>query len=245
MTNLAANAGRYLIRIMPDTVSKLLHAAIWSCCAVQLESEQTPISRTCHWFRSAALQCLDGIQFRTCCFVPVIFLLRDQWLFDWMMEQSNGHCFGQQQINALNLQIIKTLLTLELSQYRKSGTTFSSNEQVAASSNCSWLRSALCLCLPLQPAQAVLEPGPKSSDIDFEVKTFDFLLEQPSGVIARWLAGAQTWTQNITLPPDQRFVEIHLLLCPKINFLEFEFFLKRRIWRQWRVDINPRPPNWC
>ena len=204
VTNLAANVGRYLIRIMPDTVSKLLHAAIWSCCAVQLESEQTPISRTCHWFRSAALQCLDRIQFRTCCFVPVIFCSETN---DWLNDGAkNGHCFGQQQINALNLQIIKTLLTLELSQYRKSGTTFSSNEQVAASSNCCWLRSALCLCLPVQPAQAVLEPGPKSSDIDFEVKTFDFLLEQPSGVIARWLAGAQTWTQTLTLSPDQRFV---------------------------------------
>ena len=36
-------------------------------------------------------------------------------------------------------------------------------------------------------AHAVLERGHKSSAIDFAVKTFDFLLEQPSGVIANEL----------------------------------------------------------
>ena len=39
-------------------------------------------------------------------------------------------------VAARNLQSIKTLLNLELSQYRKSGGMFSSNEPVAARSDC-------------------------------------------------------------------------------------------------------------
>ena len=41
VTNLAPNFGCYRFRIMPDIVSKLLRAAIWSRCAVLFESEQT------------------------------------------------------------------------------------------------------------------------------------------------------------------------------------------------------------
>ena len=58
-----------------------------------------------------------------------------------------------------------------------------------AFSDCSRLGNALCLLSPVQPAQAVLERGHKSSAIDFAVKTFDCLLEQPSGVIANKLQG--------------------------------------------------------
>ena len=80
-------------------------------------------------------------------------------------------------VAARYLQSIKTLFTLELSQYSKSGSTFSSSKLVAASSYCSLLRNALCLCSPVQPAQAELERGPKSLAIDFAVKTFDCRLE--------------------------------------------------------------------
>ena len=47
-TYLAANLSRDRFRITPDirVFSKLLHAAIWSCCAVWFESEQTPFPRT-------------------------------------------------------------------------------------------------------------------------------------------------------------------------------------------------------
>ena len=41
-TNLAANFGCYRFRIMPDIVSKLLRATIWSSCADWFKSEQTP-----------------------------------------------------------------------------------------------------------------------------------------------------------------------------------------------------------
>ena len=49
-------------------------------------------------------------------------------------------------VAAWNLQSIKTLLTLELSQYLKSGSMFSSSKQVAALSDCSLIGNTLCLC---------------------------------------------------------------------------------------------------
>ena len=80
-------------------------------------------------------------------------------------------------VAASYLQSIKTLLTVELSQYHKSGSVFSSSEQVAARSDCPRLGNALCLILPVLPAQAVPEHVPKSLAIDFAVKTFYYLLE--------------------------------------------------------------------
>ena len=58
----------------------------------------------------------------------VIFLLRDQWLIERLSEAMGAALFGKifspipSRISARNLQSIKTFLTLELSQYRKSGT---------------------------------------------------------------------------------------------------------------------------
>ena len=62
-------------------------------------------------------------------------------------------------VAAQSLQSIKTILTLKLSQYCKSGSTFSSSEPVTALSvvsNCRLLENTVCLILPIQPAQAVL-----------------------------------------------------------------------------------------
>ena len=89
---------------------------------------------------------------------------------------------------ALNLQSIKTFLTLKLSQYSKSGGMFPSSEPVMASSDFSLLGNTLCLCLPVWPSQAVPECCPKSLAIDF-------------------------WTQTWTLPPDQWVV--YVLSTPK------------------------------
>ena len=64
-TDLAANFGCYRFRIMPDIVSKLLRAAIWSVCADWFKSERTPFPAAgcisfatnwaanfgCYWFR--------------------------------------------------------------------------------------------------------------------------------------------------------------------------------------------------
>ena len=120
-TDLAANFGCNRFRITPDIVSKLLRAAIWSCCAVQFESEQTPFLwqvvdldlLLCTGFNleHAAL-------FRCHCH---IFTQRP--MNDCKIEQRYGWGFGQQQlpaypieisavVTAQYLQSIKTILTL-------------------------------------------------------------------------------------------------------------------------------------
>ena len=135
---------------MPDIISKLLRAAIWSCCAVRFESEQTPFSRTGRRFRSTALQ---RVRFRVCCFVPLSYLYSEtnDWSKGWakrwaLLWSATTSCQFHRKFHfawkknwlvaARNLQIIKTLFTLELSQYRKSGRMFSSSEPVTARSNC-------------------------------------------------------------------------------------------------------------
>ena len=52
------------------------------------------------------------------------------------------------------------------------------------------------------------ERGPKSLTIGFAVENYDCHLEQPSRLIARWMAEAQTWIQTWTLPPDHRVVKV-------------------------------------
>ena len=116
VTDLAANFGCYWFRIMPNIVSKSesLRAAIWSCCAVQFESEWTvwtPFAWTGSLFRSAALH---RIWLGTCCFVPHIlpyFTQRPMTYFtqrpmtDGTMEGSaNGSCFGRQLLLASSIE---------------------------------------------------------------------------------------------------------------------------------------------
>ena len=81
-TDFAANFGCNRFRIMPDIVSKLLRAAIWSCCDVQFESEQTPFYRIGRRLRSAALH---RIRFGTCGFVPMSYFYSEtnEWSQDW------------------------------------------------------------------------------------------------------------------------------------------------------------------
>ena len=82
-TDLAANFGCNRFRIMPDIVSKLLRAAIWSRCAVWFEFEQTPFPRAGRRLRSAALH---RIRFGTCCFVPISYFYSEtnEWSKDWV-----------------------------------------------------------------------------------------------------------------------------------------------------------------
>ena len=91
---------------------------------------------------------------------------------DHKIEGSDGRGFGRQQllahsigncisdkkksfVTARYLQSIKTFLIVELSQYSKRGSTFSSSEQVEERSDCSSLGNVLSLCLPVRPAQAL------------------------------------------------------------------------------------------
>ena len=141
---------------------------------------------------------------------------------------SHKRCFGRYQFLANSIEFhftgktnpsthrrhgqkINIPLTLELSQSRKSASTFSSSEPVAARSDCCRLETP---CVGARPSvrhtQAVPEHGPKVLAIGSTVKTFDCLLYFPSGVIARLQAGARTLTQTWILPPDhwQRVVKV-------------------------------------
>ena len=156
----------------------------------------------------------------------VIFLLRDKWMIERFSEAMGAALVGNNfspilwnfhftwkkkwLVAARNLQSIKTLLALELSQYRKSGSMFSSSEPVAARSDCRRLGNALpvCLCSPVRPAKAVLERCPKSLALDFAVKTFDSLWEWLPDAL-QGLEQSRTWI----LLPDQRF---YLLKNPRI-----------------------------
>ena len=166
--DLAANLGCYRFRITPDIVSKLLRAAIWSRCSVLFKSEQPPLLRTGRRFRPAALH---RIWFRTCClFLCHIFTQRP--MTDRKIERSDGRCFGRQQLLANSIEFFishekkvtrqcpkfTTLLTLELRQYCKSGSMFSSSEPAATAAD---LKSPC-----VRPAQAE-ESGPKSLAVDF------------------------------------------------------------------------------
>ena len=84
---------------------------------------------------------------------------------DHKIERSNGRCFDRQQLStdsmeisfpmkkksvvtARYLQSIKTFLTLELSQYRKSGSMFSSSEPVAIHTNmCTMYLACIMVCI--------------------------------------------------------------------------------------------------
>ena len=121
------------------------------------------------------------------------------------IERSNECGFGWHQVLAKSFEIsfhlkfvfsivirygpeftkLYNLSTLELGQYHKNGSTFSSSEPVAALGDCCRQLNALCLYLPVLPAQAVLERSLKSLDINFALKTLNCLLEQSSEKIDR------------------------------------------------------------
>ena len=103
----------------------------------------------------------------------------------------------------------------------------SSSEPVAARSDCSRLGNALCLCSPFQVPTCPSSSGVQPQELG---RWFGHLnLRLPSGTafgeIARWQAGAQTWTQVWTLPQDQRVVKVYRLQNHSINCVEFEFLL--------------------
>ena len=193
-TDWAANFGCNRFRITHDIVFKLLRAAIWSCCVVQLEFEQTPFPRTGRRLRSAAW---NIIRLGTCGFDPMSYCFTQRPMTDRKIERSDGRCFGRQQLLADSIEIsfhmnrksdssrpdiykaLKLFLTVEVSQYRKIGSIFSSSEPVDARSDCSRLGNPLCLCSPVRPAKAVPEHCPKSlaPRAIFAVKSFDCLLK--------------------------------------------------------------------
>ena len=157
---MAANFGCDRFRFIPDFVPKLLSAAIWSQVLFDSNLSRCPFLRQA---AACAVLFLGHIFTRR----PITDIKVEQgWAKQWELLIA---CFGRQQrlteISPLaipskisfhikkksdlccpKLQSIKTFLTLELSHYCKSGSTFSSSRTVTASSDCSWIRNTLCLC---------------------------------------------------------------------------------------------------
>ena len=199
---------------------KWLHCSIW-IWADSLSSDRSLIQTRC--FAQESIQ-----NMRFCSFV--MFLPWDQWMIERLSEAmgagsaalvcnkfspipSKFHFTRTKKwlVAAWILLSIKTLLTLELSQYCKSGIVFSSSKQVATSRDCSSLGYALCLCSPVRPAAVQRKQSRRAAPRAWQL----ILPSNPLitfwnslGEITRWLAGAQTWTQTWTLPPDQRVVKV-------------------------------------
>ena len=150
-------------------------AALFDSNMSRRPSLDRSLIQTCYFAQDS----IQNMLFSSC----VIILLRDEWMIESLSEAIGAALVGNNfspipwkfhstwkkkwLVTAQNLQSIKTLFALELNQCRKSGSTFSSSEPVAASSDCCWLGNALCLCLPIRPAQAEQESGPKSLAVDF------------------------------------------------------------------------------
>ena len=157
---------------MPDIVSKLLSATIWSCCAVWFKSEQMPFPGQV--VDLDLLLCTGFDSEHAVLFLCHIFTQRP--MNDRKIERSDGRGFGRQQlpadsnghsisnekksvVTAQYLQSIKTFLTLELSRYRKSGSTFSSSEPAATAAD----SETPCVCTrPSDPRKQSRRAAPRA-----------------------------------------------------------------------------------
>ena len=175
----------------------------------------------------------------------VIFLLRDQRMIERLSKvmgaalicnnfspipsKFHSHKKKKWLVAAQNLQSIKTFLTLDLSQYSKSGSMFSSSKPVAAHSDCSQLGNSLCLCSPVQPAywgaQPKQESSPKSLAVDFPLFSFDSLLEQPSERLPDDLQGLKLGLKLELCCLTNKLQRFCSLWNHRINCVEFQFFL--------------------
>ena len=131
-------------------------------------------------------------------FLPIPSKFHFTWKIKWLVA-------------ARNLQRFKTFWTLELSQYHKSGSMFSSSESLLlpAATASDYETPCVCACLSDQHKQS-WRAAPRAWPLILPSKPSN--LQLPSGTafreIASWPAGAQTWTQTWTLPPDQRVVKV-------------------------------------
>ena len=153
---------------------------IWSCCAVQFKSEQTPFPQTSCRFRPAALH---HILLRDQRLIERLSELRKHWAIPWLARTC---CipskFSREKSDLLQPEIYKALKPFWLLNWVRLARVvayfiFSSREPVA-SCCCHRLWNTLCLCLPVLPVQAEPESCPKSLAVDFALWTFDYLLEQ-------------------------------------------------------------------
>ena len=170
-TYLAANFGCDRFRITPDIISKLCAqpSEVAALFDWNLSSLRRPFLGQ---VVDSDLPLCTGFDLEhAVLFLCHIFTQRS--MNDRKIERSDGRCLGWQQLLAYSIEIshdknsdsslpeiYKALKPcLELSQYSKSGSMFSSSEPVAARSDCSRLGNALslCLCSPVRPVQAEQE----------------------------------------------------------------------------------------
>ena len=139
----------------------------------------------------------------------VIFLLRDEWMIErfslvkqlarpWLATTSRqfywnfiSHEKEKWHVTALYLQSIKTLLALELSQYRKSGSMFSSSEPAATAAD----SETPCVCArPSDPRKQSWRAAPRAWPLILPSKpSIAFWNSLRRDV--RWPAAAWAWTQ--------------------------------------------------
>ena len=154
---------------MTEIVS-LLCADVWSGCAVWLESPGHFLDRSsfenCCFAKDSIRNMLSNLtqpELSQCS-----FLLRGQWTIEWLSRAMSGalvrKIFLQTQLpischikeirrhSPKFTNYLNVFWTIELSQYSKSGSSFSYSEPVAADSDCHWLGNVLYLCLPVWPA---------------------------------------------------------------------------------------------
>ena len=142
---------------------------------------------------------------------------------------------------ALNLQSIKTFLTLKLSQYSKSGSMFPSSEPAVT---LAYLETPCACACQFDPPKLCLSAAPRAWPLIFAVKTFNCLVEKPSRVTTRWQAGAWTWTQTWTLQPDQCVV--YVLSTPKSqNKLRWVWILFKSVEKPTSTAVSWHQPDWC
>ena len=178
----------------------------------------------------------------------VILSLRDQWVIERLSETMGTalvgnnlspspsnflfHMKNKWLVTAQNLQSIKTLLTLEPSQYCKIGSKFSSSAAASRSRPAATASAADHCQTRKRPVFVLARPthASRAGERPQELGRWFFPLSlwlssgTAFGEIARWPAGAQTWAQTWTLPPDQRVVRFYRLWNHSINCVEFEFF---------------------
>ena len=156
----------------------------------------------------------------------VIFLLRDEWMIERFSEAMGAalvgnnfspilwsfHFIWKKKSDSTRPEIYKALnlICSWTESVSQNGSMFSSSEPVA-------VRSKLetpCVCELPEIVLACPTRASRTGEQPQELGRWfcPLNLRLPSGTafgeIARWPAGARTWTQTWTVPPDQRVVKV-------------------------------------
>ena len=190
-TNLAANFGCNRIRIMPDIVSKLLRATIWSRCAVRFESEQTPFPR--NRLLCFAQECTGVDSKHVVLFLCHIFTQRP--ITGRKMEQSDGRGFGRLQLLANSIEIFILYGT-------ESASSPSSRPEIYKALKPCWLSKWVSISREVARFSQASRSRPAATAADSETPC---VYARPSDPRKLCRSAAPTW------PPSAR----HLILLSK------------------------------